>query len=174
LDRVWVSVHDVVHQRLETVSPELERALHKTVKKVTEDIEAFKFNTAISSMMILMNEWDAHGGGSKEFAGTLVRLLSPFAPHLAEEMWELLGNAESIALASWPSYDPTLIKDSTVSIVVQINGKLRDRIDAAAGLSEEEAKAIVMASPKVSSLIVGKKVVKMIYVQDKLINLVLE
>ncbi len=174
LDRVWMSVHDVVHQRRETVSPELHRALQKTIKKVSEDIEAFKFNTAISSMMILMNEWGTLGGGNKEFAGTLVRLLSPFAPHLAEELWSVLGNAESIALAPWPTYDPTLIKDSTVSIVVQVNGKVRDRIEVAAGLGEEEIKKIASASPKISPLVEGKKVAKVIYVQDKLLNLVLE
>ncbi len=174
LDRVWMTVHDVVHQRREEVTPELRRALHKTIKKVTEDIEAFKFNTAISSMMIFMNEWGSLGGGDKEFAGAVVRMLSPFAPHLAEELWWLLGNAESIVKSSWPSYDPTLTKDSAVSIVVQVNGKVRDRIDATAGLSEEDAKKAVFASPKIAPLVEGKSVVKIVYVQDKLVNLVLE
>ncbi|HSD11919.1 MAG TPA: leucine--tRNA ligase [Patescibacteria group bacterium] len=171
LDRVWVSVHDLVHQKRDAVSPELARALHKTVKKVSEDVEAFKFNTAISALMILMNDW-GNEGGDKAFAGTLVRLMAPFAPHLAEELWALLGNAGSVALAPWPAYDPALVKDDTVAVVVQVNGKVRDRLEVAAGLAEEDLKAKAMASPKVAPLLEGKRILKTVVVRDKLVNIV--
>jgi leucyl-tRNA synthetase len=172
LDRVWMTVHDVVHERRESVSPELRRALHKTVKKVSEDVEAFKFNTAISSMMILLNEWGTTGGGDREFAGTVVRMLAPFAPHLCEELWALLGNDSSVALAEWPKFDPSLIRDATASIVVQVNGKVRDRIEVEAGLDEKAVTLVAFASTKISPLIEGKKLLKVVYVQDKLLNMV--
>ncbi|HTK05050.1 MAG TPA: leucine--tRNA ligase [Candidatus Eisenbacteria bacterium] len=174
LDRSWVIIHDVVHQRRDNVGDALRRSLHKTIKKVSSDIEACKFNTAISSLMILLNEWYAAEGGDKEFVSAYLRMLSPFAPHLAEELWALIGNDTSIALAPWPSHDEALVKDDTVSIVVQVNGKVRDRIEADAGLAEEDAKAKAFASPKISPLLEGKRILKTVFVQDKLINIVVQ
>ncbi|HTM68989.1 MAG TPA: leucine--tRNA ligase [Candidatus Binatia bacterium] len=174
LDRSWVIVHDVVHQRRDSVSDALRRALHKTIKKVSSDIEACKFNTAISALMILLNDWYEQGGGDKEFCGAYLRLLSPFAPHLAEELWALIGNETSIALTPWPAHDEALVKDETVFLVVQVNGKVRDRIEADAGLEEEDAKAKAFASPKIAPLLEGKRILKTIVVRDKLVNIVLQ
>ena len=173
LDRMWTVTHDTVHARREmTTPPDLQRALHKTIKKVSADIESCKFNTAISAMMILLNDWTATGGGDKELAGTFVQLLSPFAPHLSEELWHLLGHENSVLLSSWPKHDEALIKDDAALVIVQVNGKLRDRVEVAAGTAEEDVKAKAFASPKIAPLLEGKTIVKIIFVQDKLLNVV--
>lgn len=172
LDRVWLVVHDVVHQKRNSTSPELIRKMHRTIKKVSADIEAFKFNTAISAMMILLNEWTAAGGGDPQFAGDFLKLLSPFAPHLTEELWHVLGNAKSILHSSWPGYDETLTVEDTVELIVQVNGKMRDRIQVSAGLSDEDAKAKAMASQKVQAQLEGKQIAKVIVVQGRLVNIV--
>jgi leucyl-tRNA synthetase len=174
LDRTWAAVHDLVHQKRNETSPELQRALHKTIKKVSADIEAFKFNTAISSMMILLNEWSDLGGGDPKFAGDFVKLLSPFAPHLADELWRLLGHQESVLMSSWPAYDESLLKEDVVAVVVQVNGKVRDRVEMPAGLGEEDAKAHAFASDKVKPHLDGKRIIKVVVVKDKLVNVVVE
>ena len=171
-DRAWVVVHDVVHQRRDSVPEPLKRSLHKTIKKVSSDIEAFKFNTAISSLMILMNDWYEHGGGDKEFCSAFLRMLSPFAPHLSEELWALIGEQQSIALASWPAYDEALTKDDSVFIVIQVNGKVRDRIEVAADASEEDCLAAAHASEKVRAQLDGAEPRKVIVRPPKLVNFV--
>jgi len=173
LDRIFVAVHDTVHKKYETTPPALERALHKAIKKVSSDIEAFKFNTAISALMILLNEWTASEGANREFAGAFVRLVSPFAPHLAEELWKVLGHDGSVLESSWPEYDEAMTKDDQVTVAVQVNGKVRDRIEVPAGLTEEDLKARAFASEKVIPLLAGKIVAKSIVVPDKLVNIVL-
>ncbi len=172
LDRVWNQVHETVHKQLDDVPDELERALHRTVKKVSEDIEAFKFNTAISSMMILLNEWQESEKGSKAFAGTFVRLLAPFAPFVAEELWSVLGNEGSVCLAEWPSYDESMLVSQTVQLVVQVNGKVRDTVTAHAGLTEAQARTRAEESDKLKEHLKGKTVHKVIIVQDRLVNFV--
>ncbi len=174
LDRMWTSVHDLVHQKRDQTSPELARALHKTIKKVSADIEACKFNTAISSMMILLNEWSELGGGDPKFAGDFVKLLSPFAPHLADELWRLLGHQECVLKSSWPAFDESLLKEDVVAVVVQVNGKVRDRVEMPAGIGEEDAKARAFASDKVKPYLEGKRIAKVVVVKDKLVSIVVE
>jgi leucyl-tRNA synthetase len=173
LDRFDLEVHGVVHEGREETPAELLRALHKAVKKVGADIEAFKFNTAISAMMILINEWQRLGGGDKAFAGTFVRLMAPFAPHLSEELWELLGETESVFKAPWPTYDPALTIDDEVEVVVQVNGKVRDRLVVPAGLSQDELIERAKGLEKIQDELVGKELRKAIAVPDKLVSLVI-
>ncbi|WP_406678666.1 leucine--tRNA ligase [Moorella sp. ACPs] len=162
---------------------ELWRLLHATIKKVTEDIEQrFNFNTAISAIMelvngcyryqdtVAVNEQNLPLMG--EVLRKLVTLLAPFAPHIAEELWQGLGGRESVHLESWPAYDPEALVTEEVTLVVQINGKVRDRMQVPAGLPEEEVKKLVLKREKVASLLAGQQVVKVIVVPDKLVNVV--
>jgi leucyl-tRNA synthetase len=151
----------------------IDNLLHKTIKKVTEDIENFRFNTAISQMMILANEMDKQEKLLVTDYRLLITLLSPFAPHIAEEIWEKLGNKKSIFLESWPKYDEKLIQDEEIELIIQINGKVRDKIKASADISEEEAKKLALESEKVMAHIKGKEIKKIIFVQGKLISIVL-
>lgn len=150
----------------------LDRLMHKTIKKVTEDIENFRFNTAISAMMILVNEMEKEEEILTTHYSLLTILLSPFAPHIAEEIWEKLGHENSIFLEKWPEYDPKLIKDEQISLVIQINGKVRDQIEVAAGVKEEEVKKLALAQDKIVKYIDGKNIRKIIFVPDRLINFV--
>ncbi len=173
LDRVWTAVHDLVHRKLDETPEELTRQLHRTIKKVSADIEAFKFNTAISSLMILQNDWQRLGGGDRAFAEAYLKLLSPFAPHLAEELWQLLGNSgRGILAASWPVCDESLAAETSVDLVVQIDGKVRDRLTVPAGLSEEDAKAHALGSEKIRKNLEGKSVKQVIVVRGRLVSIV--
>ncbi len=144
--------------------------LHKTIKKVSEDIEVMHFNTAISQMMIFVN-------GAKEINQEIFEkfliLLAPFAPHLAEELWGKLGYKNSIFKEKWPEYDKKLIKDEIITLVVQVNGKVRDNLEVAADITEAEAKVKALASPKVQKFLAGQKPKKIIFVKGKLINIVI-
>jgi leucyl-tRNA synthetase len=159
-------------------SPELERKLNQTIKKVTLDIEEFRFNTAISSMMELVNAINTQESNSKvglskvDFEKFLI-ILSPFAPHMMEEMWENLGNVESIFRATWPVYDKTLIKDDVITVAVQINGKVRDQIIAIPGATKDEIFALAKESVKTKKYLEGVTIQKVIYVQDKLLSIVI-
>jgi leucyl-tRNA synthetase len=171
LDRFDQEVHGVVHEERDEVSDDLNRLLHKTIKKVSEDIESFKFNTAISAMMILLNEWQKLGGGDKDFAAACVKLMSPFAPHLAEELWELLGYEESIFRSEWPKWDEGAIKDVNVEVVVQVNGKVRGHLAVAAGLPKEELEKLALDLEKIKSEVSGREIIKVIVVPDKIVNI---
>jgi leucyl-tRNA synthetase len=147
--------------------------LHKTIKKVGEDIENLKFNTAVSALMVLVNEMEKQKKISLKHYSFLLILLSPFAPHLAEELWQKAGNKKSIFLEKWPEYDKKIIKDQEITLVVQVNGKVRDTIETEAGVSEKQAKEIALASPKIQNWLKGKTIKKTIFVPDKLLNLVI-
>ncbi|OGF24129.1 hypothetical protein A3H66_01805 [Candidatus Falkowbacteria bacterium RIFCSPLOWO2_02_FULL_45_21] len=151
----------------------LPQLLHKTVKKVGEDIEAMKFNTAISAMMIFMNFIGKHEAVPRAAAERFLIILAPFAPHLAEELWQKLCHKQSIFREKWPEYDPALAQDQTIKLVLQINGKVRDLVEAAADIGEEEAKELALASEKIKKWLVGKEVKKIIFVKGKLINIVI-
>lgn len=151
----------------------LDNIVHKTIKKVTEDVVNLKFNTAISSMMILQNAIDESKSVSKENYETLLKMLAPFAPHIVEEIWHEIGNTESIHLSEWPKYDESKIKDEKVKIIIQINGKLRDEIEIEPTTSEEEVKSLVMAREKVIAHIAGALVKKFIYVEGRIANIVI-
>lgn len=170
LDKVW-ALSDSESQ-INGSEKDLLSLLHKTIKKTGEDIPNFKFNTAISQMMIFVNK-AMETGLEKELFEKFLIILSPFAPHLAEEIWEKLGHKESIFKEKWPEYDPELAKDEEIELVLQINGKVRDTVKAAADISEEEAKKLAYESEKVQKWLKGKKVVKEIFVPGKLVNIVI-
>ncbi len=150
----------------------LDTLLHQTIKKVSEDIEAMRFNTAISQLMILTNEMSKEQQLSITNYQLLITLLSPFAPHLCEEMWHALGNKESISQSAWPNYDPKLIVEDTITIAVQVNGKLRGTFTALADISEDEAKKTALASANIKKWLENKEPKKVIYVKGKLVSIV--
>ncbi len=153
-------------------TPELETKLHKTIKKVSSDIEDMKFNTAIASMMALLNDIYDNGKISEEYLATYLKLLCPFAPHLCEEMWESMGREGFISLAEWPEYDEAKTVDQTVEIGVQVNGKLRGTVAVPTGCDKETAFETAKANEKVVPFLEGKTLVKEIYVPNKIVNFV--
>jgi len=162
------------------ISPALLKKLHQTNKKVSGDLEKLRFNTAIAALMELTNVWQsAKETANKKFVGIVARLIAPFAPHLAEEFWEMVGGKFSVLDAGWPKYNPDLIKEDQVTIVVQINGKLRDTLKVVAGIAKFASKKdkeavlkIVQKSAKIQKHLKGKKIKKTIFVPQRLVNLV--
>ena len=173
IDRIW-NLQEILKDG-DAYSEKLESAFHKTVKKVSEDIETLKCNTAIAALMTLLNNiYDASEINRAELK-TLLILVNPFAPHVTEEMWSTLGYGEMLAKdASWPAYDPEKCVDSTIEIAVQVNGKLRGKLVVAADISAEDAIAAAKTDEKVQSFLTDKNVVKEIYVPGKLVNLVVK
>jgi len=153
---------------------EVEKALHRLIRKVGEDIEAMKFNTAIAAMMEFVNVVYKAGRLAKDQAERFVLVLSPFAPHIAEELWERLGHAESLAHEPWPAYDEALIAEERIEMPVQVNGKVRARISVAADAGEDEVIAAALAHERVAELSEGRNVVKKIVVPGRLVNLVVK
>ncbi len=153
-------------------TPKLETSFHKTVKKVSQDIEELKFNTAIAAMMALINEIYEVGSLSREQLMTLARLLSPFAPHLAEELWEKLGGKGLCAAAEWPEWDEAKTVESTVEVAVQINGKVRATVELPLNCKPDEAIALAKADEKIAAQLEGKTIVKEISVPNKIVNIV--
>ena len=173
LEKVWKLEQRIANSEQRTAGDKtLESLLHRTIRKVTEDIESFKFNTAISAMMILVNALEKESHISLITYQTSLILLAPFAPHITEELWAQLGNKQSIFLAQWPKYDVKLLASETVNIAVQINGKLRAILTAETGSDADIVKAAALADPKVQGHIGDKAVRKTIYIQDKILNLV--
>ena len=170
LERIW-SLQEVVTPE-EGYSPELESGFHKVIKKVTEDIENLKFNTAIAAMMALLNDIAAKGSITRGELRTWLSLLSPFAPHIADEMWELLGFEGMACTSPWPTYDEAKCKDATVEIVAQVCGKIKARLTIPADATKEEAMALAMKEPAMEAALQGKTVVKEIFVPGKLLNVV--
>ena len=171
LDRV-AGLTDLVKGTGET--PELASAFHKTIKKVSSDIEELKFNTAIASMMSLINEIYDHGSLTKDELETLLKLLCPFAPHLCEEVHEALGGKDLLSLEKWPEYDESKTVDSTIEIAVQVLGKLRGTIKISADADKDAVLEAVKADEKIKTYIDGKTIVKEIYVPGKLVNFVVK
>jgi len=174
LNRVWRLLEYLKQQKNAPLNPALEKKRHWAVKEVTEDIESFKFNTAISGIMELVNEiYQNLNSDISSAVKTTVLLLSPFAPHLAEEIWQLLGNKGSILDAGWPSYDKKFLEESSVTMVIQVNGKVRSKIEVPKGTPEEKLKDLVLADERLKTWLAGKAVKKFIIVPEKLINLVI-
>jgi len=178
LDRVWnlqsvsakaapdkVAFDDVPDESVE-------REIHKTIKKVGDDIEILGFNTAIARMMEMVNFVYKKKSLTKEQFGKILRILSPFASHMCEELWGELGHEGSVALAEWPKYDEKYLVEDTVTVVVQVNGKVRAKIDVAADISEEEVKELALGEENVVKWVEGKEVKKVIYVKGKLVSVV--
>ncbi len=149
-----------------------ERVIHATIKKVTEDIERLSFNTAISQMMIFVNEFLSEKQLGRFGAEAFVKLLSPFAPHLADELWSLLGNADSLANVPWPAYDPQKITVDEIEIVFQVNGKVRGRARVAPGADDESLKKLALADPAIQRTLQDQTPKKIIVVKNKLVNIV--
>ena len=171
LDRV-AALTDMIKEG--EVTKELESKFHKVIKKVSYDIEETKFNTAVATLMGLVNDIYAVGSLTKSELETFAKLLNPFAPHLAEEIWATLGNEGFIALAKWPEYDEAKTIDATVEIGVQVNGKVKSIVAIPAGCEKEVAFETAKKDQKVASLIEGKTLVKEIYVPNKIINFVVK
>jgi len=154
--------------------------LHKTIKKVSEDYENFHFNTAVSALMILVNElndWQAKNKRwpfSQQEAGCLLQILAPLAPHLSEELWKKLGNETSIFKSVWPKYDQELVKDETINLVVQVNGKLRATLVTPVDISEEEALKLAQTEESLKKWLLAKEIIKVIFVPGKLLNIVVK
>ena len=170
LDRVF----RVSERELSDAHPpaELVRLLHKTIRKVTEDTDALAFNTAIAQMMIFVNELFKVDILYRALWEPFVLLLSPYAPHLGEELWSKLGHEPSVSAVAWPSYDPALTADEEVTIVFQVNGRVRSRITAASGTDPKELERLAMEDGRIREWTDGRQVVKVISVPDKLVNVV--
>lgn len=172
---------NVYEQELDDKDRKMLALLHTTIKKVTRDIEKdFGFNTAISFLMELVNEFEDYLGGapdpdvSLEVAKNLVLMAAPVVPHVAEEMWEMLGFGGSVHNQKWPDYREEMIESRTVTLVVQVNGKVRDRIEVEKGITQEEALSLALSSGKVNQYAEGKEIAKVIYVPEKLLNIVVK
>ncbi|MBQ8296672.1 MAG: leucine--tRNA ligase [Ruminococcus sp.] len=169
LDRVWALQEVLVDG--DEYREELKSSFHKTIKKVSEDIEGLKFNTAIAAMMALINEIYAIGSINKAEFGTLCTLLNPFAPHITEEMYNSVFG-DILSEQAWPKYDEALCKDNTIEIVVQVNGKLKAKLMISADADKDSVIAMALAEEKVKEAVDGKSVIKQIYVPNKLVNIV--
>lgn len=172
LDRIWTLQENVIDG--DDYRDVLKSAMHKTIKKVTEDIESLKFNTAIASMMSLINDISTVGSINKAEYRTLLILLNPFAPHITEELYELLGFEGVLNKQKWVTYDEALCIDSTIEIAVQVNGKIKAKLMIPAEAEQEKALELAKADEAVSQAMSGKTVVKELYVKGRLVNIVVK
>ena len=172
LDKVW-TLSDKLTEG-DSYRTELESAFHRTIKKVTEDIEGLKMNTAIAALMSLLNDIQGFGGINEAEFKTYLILLNPFAPHMTEELWQQAGFEGMLNEAEWPKYDEAKCADSTVEIAVQVNGKIKARINVAADISAPDAIAAAKADGAVTAAIEGKSIIKELYVPKKLVNIVVK
>jgi len=172
LDRVYNVCTQKITDDPAAYDVAIKKAVHKTIKKVTEDIETMRFNTAVSALMILVKQLGALPAVPREAARAVALLVSPMAPHLGEELWKRLGASNTLAYEPWPAFDPELVKESTIEMGVQVNGKLRGVIQLAVDASESEARQAALAEPKVAGFVGDKPVKKLIYVPGKIINFI--
>ncbi|HPJ80107.1 MAG TPA: leucine--tRNA ligase [Candidatus Portnoybacteria bacterium] len=173
LRKIW-NIYDNTEKIDKETTKELIQKLHYTVKKVSDDIDNMKFNTVISSMMEFINTWNEKNNVlSRKDAEYFLKILAPLAPHITEELWETLGNKKSIFETEWPKYDEKLIKKDKIDLIVQINGKVRDKINVNVDISEKEAKELVLSSDKIKSWLNNQELKKIIFVKGKLINIVI-
>ena len=181
LNRVWkisekqpVSLSLQRGEQLKTKNDKnLEKLLHQTIKKVTEDIENFRFNTAISGLMILINEFEKQEEITLTYYFLFLLLLAPFAPHISEELWQKLGHKTTIFEQKWPKYNPKLIIENTFTLIIQINGKVRDKIEISVGISKEEVEKLIFSREKIKKWIDDRKIKNIIFIPNKLINIIL-
>ncbi|MGH2271672.1 leucine--tRNA ligase [Anaerohalosphaeraceae bacterium U12dextr] len=179
LGKVWRLIVDQetgnLHKAVQDTAPDADtlRILHQTIQKVTQDIEGFAFNTAISQMMIFVNHLGRCDVRPKTVLEQFVLILSPFAPHICEELWEKLGHCTTLAYEPWPAFDPELAKAQQVEIAVQVLGKIKDKIVVAADASEAELEKVALASQKVQAAIAGKQPKKVIVIKGRLVNIVI-
>ena len=180
LDKVWQLTHEAAlapgvspgPPASPGLPPEVQRKQHQTIRKVTADTAALNYNTAIAAMMEYVNLVREQGAGSRRAIEPLLVMLAPYAPHLAEELWAALGHERSIFTAAWPTYDEKLAAAGDVEIVVQVNGKVRGRLTVSRGATEAQVVALAMTDESIKRFVDGKPVRKTVYVQDRLLNLV--
>ncbi|MHC5229486.1 leucine--tRNA ligase [Enterococcus sp. LJL99] len=176
LDRVWrliVDENNKMRDRITTVNDnKLAKVYNQTVKKVTEDLENMHFNTAISQLMVFVNEANKVDSLPYEYIEGFVQLLAPIAPHISEELWEILGNKESLTYVPWPTFDEAALVENEVEVVFQVNGKVRAKVNIPRGLSKDELEQTALASESIQSFIEGTTIRKVIVVPDKLVNIV--
>ncbi|HVN83721.1 MAG TPA: leucine--tRNA ligase [Candidatus Binatia bacterium] len=170
LEGVWKAIHDRDPER--TLPDALRRAAHKTIRKVGDDLEGLRYNTAIAALMSLLNEVRRQGPADRWLSEAMVLMLAPFAPHIAEELWEILGHRESIFASRWPAYDEALTRDQVIELAVQVNGKVRGRIHVAADEAEDAVIARALADAAVQSAIAGKPIKRRVVVPGRLVSLV--
>ena len=176
LERIWIAFHTMEwepDEPDESVDPETRYWTHRTIKKVTEDILRFSYNTALSRMMELFNHMVKHRVGNRPVLEAFTKLLSPFAPHLCEELWEQLGNKQSIFDQPWPEYSEAFATREDVEYVIQINGKVRAKIHAPRGLTETEMEKLWKVNPMVNKWIKDRTIIKTVFVPEKLVNIVI-
>jgi leucyl-tRNA synthetase len=180
LGRVWRMAEKLAGApAIAPADDELERDRHAAIQRVTHSMETFHFNTAVAALMELGNslsraleEKTASRLGCEEAFDTLLQLLHPMAPHVTEELWERRGHVETLLDASWPEYDEAKLRRARINLVVQIDGKLRDRVEVDAAAGEDEVRTAVLASPKVREHMAGRELAKAVLVPGRLINLV--
>jgi leucyl-tRNA synthetase len=180
LNRVWrLAIDDraeatKLSEAVQDVEPDKEtlRLLHQTIKRVTHDLDTLSFNTAIAAMMEFTNHLTRQTARPRSVLNNFVLLLSPFAPHLAEELWHALGHTQSLAYEPWPSYDEALLKADEIEVPVQVNGKLRGKLTVPTGIDQAALQARALADERIQALIAGKTIRKVIVVPGKLVNIV--
>lgn len=171
LERVYRLYKEIA--KLDDTNKSLEKVYHQTVKKVTEDYEIMHFNTAIAQMMIFVNEANKNPNIPREYLEGFVKLLSPLAPHLAEELWEMLGHHNTITYESWPIFDEAKTIEQKITMVVQINGKVRDKLEVEVNMDAEEIKKLALSSKRVQENLAGGEIKKIIVVPNKLVSIVI-
>jgi leucyl-tRNA synthetase len=157
---------------VEAMDDATRRLLHRTIKKVSTDIDAMAFNTAISALMVFVNHLARLSAMPREAVRALVLLVSPFAPHVSEELWQHLGHAASLAYEPWPAWDEALAVDDVIELPVQVNGKVRGRVQLARDASEADARAAALAADGIEARLAGQTVRKFVYVPGQVVNLV--
>ncbi|MCO4337753.1 leucine--tRNA ligase [Staphylococcus agnetis] len=176
LDRIWrllvTDQHQLSAKVVNEETPELQKSYHQTVKKVTEDFETLNFNTAISQLMVFINYCYKADKINKSYIEGFVKMLAPIAPHLGEELWSILGHESTITYQPWPSYDEQLLEGDMVEIVVQVNGKVRAKLEISKNATKEEMEQIALDNENIKGAIEGKEIKKVIAVPQKLVNIV--
>ncbi len=172
-EKVSKNARENIANKENTANKELETFVHKTIKKVTDDIEGMKFNTAISTLMIFANEFEKQPVISKSDYEILVKLLSPFAPHVTEELWNMMKNKGSVHTAPWPKYDTLKLVDNSFIIMIQVNGKVRGSIEIASNESDERVKEMALNLPEIKKWTDGKEIKKVIVIKNKVVNIVI-
>ena len=172
LERVW-NLQEMLNTNDE-ISKDLEKAINKAIMKVGDDYEKMKYNTAIATLMSLVNDFYKKGSVTKGEYRVLITLLNPVAPHITEELWEKYGDTPLLATTKWPDFDKEKTVDDEVEIVVQVNGKIKDKITVSADISKEELENTALGAEKVKQFVDGKTVIKVITVPGKLVNIVVK
>ena len=173
IERVW-KLREKIHTGQDASTTTHERIIHKTIHKVQDDIEHLQFNTAISSLMILVNELEMSPTIARSEFEIILKLLAPFAPHVTEELWTGIGNSTSIHTSAWPVYDPHKAIDTEITIVVQVNGKVRGSFKTGVDTASDILEKTALDMPEIASWTSGKKILKIIVVPKRLINIVVQ